>query len=205
MIRLRDISNPVIAPEAIIVEGSINAIGPDLLGEFKEYLGIAHDGEDANLRSLLLAKFREISRPTSLGLGMNINTWIMNVELNGCRHVYLPRYNGMNLTAIDYDTSGNVITGVTWGDAPGQRNYAIVTTTAAVLPDVTSFTYTTGFNVDDYPDPVKMMAFMECGFTREFPLGVDDRGQSVPERPAATELTRAEWRMINDLTCEAIL
>ena len=205
MIRLRDIANPVIVPEAIIVERSINSISDELLDEFKAYLGITHMSEDGNLRSLLLAKFRELSRPTSLGLAMQINTWIMNVELLGCRHVYLPRYNGMNLTTIDYDSNDDLITGVDWSDARGQRNYAIVTTTASVLPSVTQFKYTTGFNVDEYPDPIKMLAFMECGFTREFPLGVDDRGQSVPERPSASELTRAEWRMINDLTCEAIL
>ena len=201
MIRLGDIANPQIRPESIIVSDYVTEITDTLLGEFKSYLGFTHSSEDENLKRLLLSTFREVGRPTSLGLALNISTWTMRVDLFGARVVYLPRYNGMNLSVMNFDYDGNVVT-ADWSEVKAHEkrgDVALIITDADELPCTTEFKWTVGFNESEYPDPVKQMVFMECGFTREFPLGVDDRGMSVPERPSASENIRAEWGMNKDL------
>ena len=207
MIRLGDIANPQIRPESIIASEYVTEISPSLLGEFKDYLGFAHSSEDANLKRLLLSKFREIGRPTSLGLALNISVWQLRVELNGRRVVYLPRYNGVNLSTDSYDYDGDQVA-ADWSDVAAHEkrgDVALVRTDADELPCTTEFTWTVGFNESDYPDPVKQMVFMEVGYAREFPLGVDDRGQSTPERPTASQLIRTEWRMNIDLANDETL
>ena len=197
MIRLREIANPVISPESIIVSDVISEITPSVLQEFKEYLGFRHTAEDANLSRLLLAVLREYARPTSVGLAMNIATWTMRVELAECRVVYLPRYNGMNLSVVNFNENGLAVE-ADWslvGAHLSPGNIELVTTDADPLPFLSQFEYTVGFNEDDYPDPVKQSAFMYAGFNREFPLGVGDAGQEIPEVPRAVELVLDSWRM----------
>ena len=201
MIALRDIANPVIRPEAIIVSEILSRVPASLLSGFKEYLGISHDSEDTNLSNILVAILREIAHPTSLGLSMNIGTWKMRVLLYSCAYVYLPRYNGMNLSVLNFDTNG-VTMEAEWKQAgiyesPG--NISMVKTDADEIPYLTEFEWTVGFNPEDFPPAVRQMVYMEAGFRREFPLGVDDRGQSVPELPRAVELIRDEWMMKSDL------
>ena len=203
MVELRQIANPVILPESVIVASQLVSIPDSVLKQFKDYLGIAYDSEDANLRLLLLTRFREIAQPTSLGINLQVQTWKLSVDIYGCDFVYLPRYNGMNLSFIDFDSDGNVITTPDW-DSPSLfnrvDNIALVENVGDVRPERTEFTYTVGWNADQFPLDVLQMVFMECAFRRDFPLGVDERGQRLDAESEAVERARVSWRMITDLS-----
>ena len=203
MIELRDIANPVIQPESVIVVSQTASIDDTALSKFKDYLGIVHNTEDPNLRFLLLTRFREVGLPTSLGINLNVQTWKMVVDLGGCDYVYLPRFNGMNVSTIDYDVDDNVISTPSWETvklAERVDNIPLMQNNGDERPVRTEFTWTVGFNFNQYPLEILQMIFMECAFRRDFPLGVDDRGQRVEEMPQSVEYTRASWRMINDLS-----
>ena len=207
MIRFRDIANPVIVPESVIVSRRsdiLEAIPEWLLTEFKGYLSIVHNSEDAKLKSLLLSCFREIAQPTSyMGLSLGVSTWKLRVELGDCKYVYLPRYNGMNHSTLDYDADGELIGTAAWDVlSPDKRlgEVSLFVNADSIMPASTEFTYTVGLNPEAFPAIVKQMCFMDAGFRREFPLGVDERGAPLVERPPSVELIRDEWAMITDLS-----
>ena len=201
MSRLQVIANPVINPGAVIVSDVITQVSDSLLQEFKEYLGIVHNSEDSNLKRILLAILKEIARPTSVGLSMGVSVWSLRVELCGNSVVYLPRYNEVNFSVLNFDSSGNTIN-ADWsliGAHLRPGNLALMETETDPLPFASTFTYTVGFNEEDFPNAVKEMVFMWAGFRREFPLGVGDAGQDISELPRAVELVMDEWQMKTDL------
>ena len=207
MIRFRDIANPVIVPESVIVSRRsdiLEAIPEWLLTEFKGYLNIVHNSEDAKLRLLLQSYFGEIAQPTSyIGLSLGVSTWKLRVSLGDCKYVYLPRYNGMNHSTLDYDADGELIGTASWDVlSPDKRlgEVSLFVNADSIMPAVSEFTYTVGLNPEAFPAIVKLMCFMEAGARREFPLGIDERGAPLVESPPAVELIQDKWAMITDLS-----
>ena len=200
-IRLDDIANPVIVPERILVGSIADKLPESFLDLFKNYMYIAHDGEDDNLTDLLLGVLNEIGDPVSLGIALQVRTWSLSIDLvDGKRIVYLPRHNGMNTTSLNYDADGNLMEGVEWSKVIQPMPIDLYTTDADPLPVRTDVTYTVGFNAESYPRRVRQMAFMECAFRREYSQGVDERGRDVISMPEAVERVRAGWRLIRDLS-----
>ena len=199
-IRLSDIANPEIAPEFISVQASDDKLPGSFLDQYKGYLGIAHDSEDDNLADLLSTVLEEIGHPTALGINLFVQTWNLSVDLNGRRIVYLPRYNGVNVSTLDYDSDGNVIEGIEWEQVVQPLPIELYTTDADTLPVRTDFSYTVGFNPESYPKPVRRLVFMESAYRREFPHGVDDRGNDIVALPSAARRIRREWQPIYDLS-----
>ena len=202
MLCLREVANPVVAPELIRPTPADESLPSNVsLSEFKGYLGIAHGDEDANLTALLLTVINEIKHPTSLGVECTAASWQLRTPLNGRRVVYLPRYSGPTIQDACFDADGNAVT-VVWQDIPDQKkvtNLHFIYTETDPLPVNCTFTYSIGLAGTRLPDAIKQLIFIEAGFRREFPMGVGDRGEPLVARPPAADLIRAEWRPIFDL------
>ena len=212
MLCLREVANPVVAPELIRPTPADESLPPNVsLSEFKGYLGVAHGDEDANLTALLLTVINEIKHPTSLGVECTAASWQLRTPLNGRRVVYLPRYSGPTIQTASFDADGGaamvtdedgVKSAVTWEEIPAAdrvTNLHFIYTEADPLPVNCTFTYSIGLAGTRLPDAIKQLIFIEAAFRREFPMGVGDRGEPLVARPPAADLIRAEWRPIFDL------
>ena len=201
-IDVRQIANPIVEPDRIIPAVAIESLPDSIpLQEFKDYLGVSHDGEDNKLTAILLAIINELAHPTSIGLVPYKASWSLSLPLMGNeKYVYLPRLSGTFKT-LGYDADGKSVE-IDWAEAPirdtGGNINLIVANDA--LPAWGSVTVTWGVGyADRFPGRVKQAIFMWAGFVREFPLGVGDMGQALIERPPAVDLVLAEWGYIRDL------
>ena len=182
MYGLGDIANPVISAETIQVLGK-TTVPEDLLNDFNDFLGNPPESEQANLKRVLKSVLDSIAKPSTQGLPFEIITWRMRVELCGKRVCYLPQHNGMNVSSIDYDNEGNVLSNISWSEVPLGENPlfpgSLIETDADPLPAVSLFDFTVGYNYDDIPADVKEAVLGQAGYRVEFPLGVGDGGQPL--------------------------
>ena len=204
MIRLRDIANPVIDTETIN-SGEVSTDLPDSvsLEKFKQYIRIAHDSEDDNLKMLLLGAINKFKLPGSLGIDPNPEAkWKMAASLCGKRYVYLPRHNGGEFTTLNYNSDGETIE-ATWeitGLESSPFNLSVVKVTSDEVPSITIFNYPVGFSTDTMPGDIVKMIFIDAFHSRQFPFGADDRGMGIDPEVPAVSFIQAQWAMITDLT-----
>ena len=182
MYSLSNIANPAVAAETIQVIGQTEVPGA-MLSDFRDFLGNPPESENSNLTRVLKSVLDGIAAPTTSGFPFQVTTWRMRIELCGKSYVYLPQHNGMNISSLDYDENGDLMTGAEWSRLSSGKNPiypgVLISTEADPLPAVSVFDWTVGYNYEDIPADIKESVLGQAGYRVEFPLGVGDAGQPL--------------------------